>query len=179
MSDLMENGLKKVAFEYSEQHVKEAARYYWKKERLKKIEVILSILLVIGCAYSTISGQEVNPQAAILVCVFVLSLFWGIKRYNYKKIVKKMQSQFGTVPGCRVDVAISDHFMIVSSPHGSAKVSWQEVAESWTSSHLLFLFLRNKQYIFFPVSEIGEEIRAYIVKRITAPPRQRQNDQSQ
>ena len=151
---------------YPEEVLKETAKCLWKKRRFKKVDFVIVIALGIQCAYAIITKQEGSPLAVILAFIGIISVLWLIRRYAYWRTLARMRSHFGGIPGNRMTFTFRQDAIRSSAGSAESVLCWKDIVKVWSSSRVLLVFANDRHYLLLPISQLREEITAFVARRI-------------
>ena len=150
--------------QYDSALLREALFGFWWRTVTGRLLVALTVSLF-GFVYCWVNGDRswlIGVLGAVLVSgVGMIMAVYFVHLANMKRKIKNMGTPEATFTA-------SDSSFSVASGAGSSTMPWASVTEVWQFKRCWLLLFSKAQFITVPLSNVPEEMREFILQRVTA-----------
>jgi len=154
---------REVVVKYTPEIIRFAARQFWWRSFGRRGLVIFALLLALA-VYFFVTGDRSwligFLGAAVLVCLFI-----GI--FSYRSSLSRPMEKFKAMKSATARFRFTGRGIWAESDVGSAEISWAFIEKIWAFPNVWLLFYPKQGYSTLPVTEIDEELRQFIINKVT------------
>lgn len=154
---------REITLRYTPEIIRFSARQFWR--RSIGLSGFVTFGLMLGLAVYLLIDGERSWQSGVVWTVVLLSLLVGV--VSYRIYLSRSMEKFKRLKDATAKFRFTDKGIWVESEIGSSEVAWNFIEKIWAFPNVWLLFYPKQGYTTLPVTEIDEELRQFIISKVT------------